>query len=288
MKKKIKYLNRKEFFTIFVFFIFSIFSYNIFTLKQSENTKQGGHTEILQEMIVTFSLFSTIYADKKLSSFLIDPVFKQMRSDTLLDVKSFIDNRTKIISLDDCQYRKKSDIITKLNFSWTEFFLETALNVTIRPVKNVEKCFARIEKIITDRVNKISSIYFDQLMMNAGKKESELLLLKLEMVRLTSYASALDIQINLDKKKGGNTNNESLLNQINSQLYNLEKELIQKKNFQTVLKSIDLKNTLVVKYKKMRKSTEFAESKLIINFAIFFGFLILLIMKIIYKNFSLK
>lgn len=142
--KRIKFLTGNQ---NLLLIIFSILILSIFNISFDAKKFKGA-----KGVSGNFLIFNNLETSNYLLS---EKITKNLENSAHQIIKKIIANRAHTLSLEDCKFLKKSDLITKINLNVEKNFNTFSVFYQISPVEDVIKCKESIYEIINSRLKTI-------------------------------------------------------------------------------------------------------------------------------------
>jgi len=139
--KRIKFLTGNQ---NLLLIIFSILIFSIFNISFDAKKFKG--------VSGNFLIFNNLETNNYLWS---EKITKNLENSAHQIIREIIEKRAHTLSLEDCKFFKKSDLITKINLNVEKDFNNFSLFYQISPVEDVIKCKESIYKIIISRLQTV-------------------------------------------------------------------------------------------------------------------------------------
>ena len=137
--KKIKFLTGNQNLLLIIFSILIIAIFNISFNKTKQLKGYSGN----------FLIFNNLETSNYLLS---EKITQNLEKSAHQIINKIIENRVHLLSLENCQFKKKSDLITKINLNVEKNFNTFSLFYQISPVKDVLKCKESIIETIENKL----------------------------------------------------------------------------------------------------------------------------------------
>jgi hypothetical protein len=259
MKLKLLTLKKNFLIIIIVLFCLGIFNiyFNLSNLKD-KNLKDNG---------ITGSLI--IFEDLDQNYYYPEKTLREITDRTFITINRLIEKRENLISLKNCSFSKKTDLVTKIIINTEKNLNHVIVNYEIKPVKNVINCKNSIVELFKNTLK--NEVILNQII----KIKNQLTNYQNE---LTNYQNTLT-QVNLNDYKI-NSMSSYEKTQITSKINELATLIDFSQRLLNILDDEDrMISEIILKEKEKEKNIDlkFLLNALIIMLFIFFYLLIILI-----------
>lgn len=224
--KKIKFLNMKInlLFTIFVVLIISIFNIYFNETKKFNNVKGISGSFIVLNKLEPYHYLRS----KNITQVLEERAF--------LTINQIIQKRIHTLSLENCKFSKKSDLITKMNLAVEKNLGKITVMYQIGPVEDALKCKESLIETISSKLQ----ILIDRELIKYNNELSYIEILEKNIYKLLKIEGPTENIVDLFQNQPKLTIFEKL--KIDEQLFELKNREIRLNN---IIRILSDKNNII-------------------------------------------
>ena len=176
--KKIKFLTNHQNLLSILFAIFVIFIFNI-SFNETVRLKGSSGNFIILNKLQPYNYWKS------------QNITKVLEDNAFVIVKKMIEKRVHLLSLKNCKFKKKSDLVTKIVLVLENNLGKTAVRYVISPVEDVLKCKESISETIASKLKFLidseldkfnNELLYIELLENNELKKYNNELLKIELL----------------------------------------------------------------------------------------------------------
>ena len=176
--KKIKFLTNHQNLLSILFAIFVIFIFNI-SFNETVRLKGSSGNFIILNKLQPYNYWKS------------QNITKVLEDNAFVIVKKMIEKRVHLLSLKNCKFKKKSDLVTKIDLVLEKNLGKTSLAYVISPVEDVLKCKESISETIASKLKFLidseldkfnNELLYIELLENNELKKYNNELLKIELL----------------------------------------------------------------------------------------------------------